>query len=254
MIEAITFSTGEKKYKALLHQPIDISIPLKSGRENPNCYWAESVQTEPIISGKFIGSVAQGGPVNHQKISLTPHGNGTHTECYGHISSDNNATLNRLLQNFHFLAELISVKPELTTSGDEVISLASIKGALKETEAEAIIIRTQPNEVGKKKKIWSGTNPPYFDPNAIEYLASIGINHLLTDLPSLDRELDGGKLNAHKAFWQFPESTRKNATITELIFVENHVKDGVYLLNLQITSLELDASPSKPILYPLTPI
>jgi hypothetical protein len=32
-------------------------------------------------------------------------------------------------------------------------------------------------------------------------------------------------------------------------FVSDEVKDGTYLLNLQIASFENDASPSKPVLY-----
>jgi len=42
-----------------------------------------------------------------------------------------------------------------------------------------------------------------------------------------------------------------DATITELIFVPNSVKDGKYILNILIAPFENDASPSKPILYKL---
>jgi hypothetical protein len=42
---------------------------------------------------------------------------------------------------------------------------------------------------------------------------------------------------------------RINSTITEMIFVNDAVKDGSYLLNLQIAPFENDASPSKPILF-----
>ena len=79
------------------------------------------------------------------------------------------------------------------------------------------------------------------------------VQHLLLDLPSVDREEDAGQLLAHHAFWQYPAQPRREATITELIFVPDEVADGLYLLNIQITSLELDASPSKPVLYLLTP-
>jgi hypothetical protein len=82
-------------------------------------------------------------------------------------------------------------------------------------------------------------------------MAERGILHLLIDLPSVDREEDGGKLAAHKAFWQYPARPRMDATITELIFVNNMITDGLYLLNLQICSLSLDASPSKPVIYAL---
>jgi hypothetical protein len=34
-----------------------------------------------------------------------------------------------------------------------------------------------------------------------------------------------------------------------MIFVNNEVKDGSYILNLQMASFENDASPSKPVLY-----
>ena len=60
---------------------------------------------------------------------------------------------------------------------------------------------------------------------------------------------------AHKAFWNVKDindlnpDARINCTITEMIFVNNEIKDGSYLLNLQIAPFENDASPSKPILY-----
>jgi hypothetical protein len=77
------------------------------------------------------------------------------------------------------------------------------------------------------------------------------IQHLLLDLPSVDREEDGGALAAHKAFWKYPEDPRTKATITELIYVDNVVPDGLYLLQIQIAAMELDASPSRPFIYPL---
>ena len=71
----------------------------------------------------------------------------------------------------------------------------------------------------------------------------------------MDREEDEGKLLAHKAFWNVKDvntlndDARLNCTITEMIFVNDEVQDGNYMLNLQIASFENDASPSKPILY-----
>ena len=70
----------------------------------------------------------------------------------------------------------------------------------------------------------------------------------------MDKEDDGGLLQAHHRYWQYPENTRLNATITELIYVPESVADGFYLLNLQIASFENDASPSKPLLFKLLEI
>jgi hypothetical protein len=114
-----------------------------------------------------------------------------------------------------------------------------------------LIIRTLPNNTSKLSKRYSGTNPIYLDAGAAEYIRECGIEHLLIDLPSIDKEEDGGALLAHRAFWDFPSAPRKNASITELIFVPNEIKDGIFLLNLQIAPIELDASPSRPVIYPL---
>ncbi len=249
----IQLSFNNRNYQADLEKPLDISLPLKDGNENPNCYWAEPVTMETIRSGDFVGSVKEGGSVNYQKLTITPHGNGTHTECYGHISADN-VTLNKCLTEFHFMAEVITVTPEQTSSGDFVVKRIALVEKIRNKSVEAIIIRTLPNSESKKTAQYSGTNPPYIDHEAITYLVELGVKHLLIDLPSVDRESDGGKLLAHKAFWQFPERIRKNCTITELVYVNDQIADGLYLLNLQITSLEMDASPSKPVLYNLTEV
>ena len=102
---------------------------------------------------------------------------------------------------------------------------------------------------------YSGTNPTYLSP---EFTACTGyannIKHLIVDLPSVDREEDGGLLKAHHAFWQYPENPRMSSTITELAYITDEVADGHYLLQIQIAAFESDASPSKPILYPLTKI
>lgn len=249
----IQLTLRNRTYRADLTQPFDISLPIQSGSDNPTCYWADPVVMETIRSGDFIGSVQEGGSVNYQKLSITPHGNGTHTECYGHISADQ-ATINQCLTDFHFIAEVISIKPELAVSGDFIITRKALAERIKSKTPQAIIIRTLPNTVGKRTARYSGTNPPYLGHEATAYLVELGVDHLLIDLPSVDKESDGGKLLAHKAFWEFPERIRKNCTITELVYVADTIQDGLYLLNLQITSLEMDASPSKPVLYNLAEV
>jgi kynurenine formamidase len=236
--------------------PLDISLPLAPGENQVNCFWAEPVQFDVIQVGDFVGSVALGGSTNYQRVHLTPHGNGTHTECYGHISPDPLATLNRCLRRFLFLARLVSVQPRRQPNGDDLVLLADVQRELEggpdaAVTPEALILRTLPNHRAKRTRHYSGTNPTYLEPALAEYLAAQHIEHLLLDLPSVDREEDGGQLLAHHAFWQYPHATRTYATITELVFVSDEVEDGLFLLSLQPTSLELDASPSKPVLYGL---
>ncbi len=253
MIGQFIFEFHEKSYEALLDTPFDISFPLFPNGVNPNCFWAAPPESHTLTVGEFVGSVAQGGPCNYQRLAITPHGNGTHTECVGHITEDK-ITINQCLKNFHFFALLITVTPEIDEYGDSLITLDSVIDSIDRKSFEALVIRTLPNGNDKGFKDYSGTNPTYLDFALAEYLRLRDVKHLLVDVPSVDREDDGGALRAHKVFWGYPDAIEFGATITELIFVPDYVKDGFYLLNLQIPSLEMDAAPSKPVLYPIRPL
>ncbi len=234
-------------YQVDLSRPLDISIPLRAGVENVNAWYCEPVRIEPVVMGDWVGEVKRGGGVNFRNVFLNPHGNGTHTECVGHISKED-YSLNQCLREFFFFAELISVQPE-EKDADRVITRAQLEQLCKHDNAQALVIRTIPNDTQKNNRHYSNTNPPYLEHEAAVWMVERGIKHLLIDLPSVDREKDEGKLLAHHAFWKYPDQTRTDATITELIYVDDNISDGLYFLNLQITSLENDASPSKPILY-----
>jgi kynurenine formamidase len=241
-------------FKVDLSKPIDISIPLTNTDENPIAWYIEKPVIEPVVFGDWIGKVSEGkSSTNFNNIFFNPHGHGTHTECLGHITREF-YSINQSLKQFFFFAELVSVQPELKGE-DLVITKSQIEKALNRKTPEAIIIRTLPNLESKKHLKYSNTNPPYLAEEAACFIRESGIQHLLIDLPSVDKEHDEGKLLAHKAFWNVKDVTVLNAdarlesTITEMIFVSNEVQDGSYLLNLQIASFENDASPSKPILY-----
>ncbi|WP_026726900.1 cyclase family protein [Flavobacterium denitrificans] len=242
-----------------LSKPIDISIPLTNTDENPIAWYIEKPSIEPVVFGDWIGKVSEGkSSTNFNNIFFNPHGHGTHTECLGHITNDF-YSINQSLKQFFFFAELISVTPEIIGE-DLVITLENILTALNATlklgiPKEALIIRTLPNQKEKKSRKYSNTNPPYLSEDAAIFIRESEIQHLLIDLPSVDKEHDEGKLLAHKAFWNVKDThnlnadARLNATITEMIYVPDEIEDGNYILNLQIASFENDASPSKPILY-----
>jgi len=238
-----------------LSKPIDISIPLSNTDDNPIAWYIEKPTIEPVTFGDWVGKVAAGSSTNFNNIFFNPHGHGTHTECLGHITREF-YSINQCLKQFFFLAELISVTPKIQGE-DLVITKEQLERLLKDNNPEAIVIRTLPNAVAKKHTNYSHTNPPYLEEDAAHYIREKGIKHLLIDLPSVDREEDGGKLAAHKAFWNVTDvnnlnpDARLNCTITEMIYVNDAIRDGSYVLNLQIASFENDASPSKPVLYSL---
>jgi kynurenine formamidase len=246
-------ATINNEFKIDLSKPIDISIPLTNSDENPIAWYIEKPVIEPVVFGDWIGSIKEGASTNFNNISFNPHGHGTHTECLGHITREF-YSINQCLKQFFFLAELVSIVPEMQGE-DWVISRNQVKKALGLKTPEALIIRTLPNFKIKKSEKYSNTNPPYLAEDAALFIRENGIKHLLIDLPSVDKEHDEGKLLAHKAFWNVKDvnnlnpSARLDCTITEMIFVADEIEDGSYLLNLQIASFENDASPSKPILY-----
>ena len=249
-----TIQHNNSTYNIDLLNPIDISIPLTNTTENPIAWYIDKPVIEPVKFEEWIGKVSSGmSSTNFNNIQFNPHAHGTHTECLGHITHEF-YSVNQALKKFFFIAELISVEPELIGE-DLIISKYQIEKALKDKKPEAIVIRTLPNNVSKLSKKYSHTNPPFLAEEAARFICESGIQHLLIDLPSVDKEKDEGKLLAHKAFWNVTdvrnlnEDARFDCAITEMIYVGNEVVDGSYLLNLQIASFENDASPSKPVLY-----
>ncbi len=245
----ITLEHNGTLYKTDLAEGIDLSIAIQTGKETVNAYYAHPVAMEPYKSGNWIGEVAKGGSVNYRNIFFNPHGNGTHTECVGHID-DTVHSVNEHFKEFHMVAQLVSLTPQEMEDGDKVITLEKLQ-LLNLAGTDGLIIRTLPNSLAKKTKNYSGKNPPYLHHEAIAFLVANGCRHLVLDLPSIDRESDEGKLLGHKAFWNYPEEPRMDCTVTELAYIPTDVVDGTYLLNLQLAAMENDAAPSRPVIFPL---
>lgn len=222
-------------------------MPMRASKNNVNAWYVGEPKIEPEKDGDWVASVAEGASINFNNIYFNPHAHGTHTECAGHITEKVHS-INQNLKQFFFLAEVITVAPEKFLK-DGVISKKQIQFALGNKKRDALVIRTIPNTKAKISRQYSNTNWPYLKVEAIQYLVEKGIKHLLIDLPSVDREKDGGELLGHNAFWNTKGKLRLDATITELIYVPNNVEDGEYFINIQIAPFENDATPSKPILY-----
>lgn len=242
-----TIQYNSRKLQIDFSKPLDISIPIHASKSNVNAWYIDEPKIEAVKFDDDIISVAEGAAVNFNSIAFNPHAHGTHTECVGHISKKVHS-VNQNLKQFFFLAEVVTVAPEKLLK-DTVISKKQLQFALGNKKRDAIVIRTIPNMKEKLSRQYSHTNWTYLQEEAVDFLVKKGIKHLLIDLPSIDREEDGGELRGHKAFWNFNGKLRKECTITEFIYVPNSVSDGAYFLNLQIAPFENDATPSKPILY-----
>ena len=261
-------------YKFDTANPLDISIPLRFDGPQPNVYGVEPASSNACESGDLVGDTRLGGSCNFERYTLIPHCNGTHTECVGHITNERISVLDCLKDAF-MLSTLVTVKPVKAGLTNDTYAVEIVRSdrlitrALIETITPpavfagrdagvptALIIRTRPNDESKLTQSYSDIVPPYFTTEAMEYVVECGFKHLLIDLPSIDRIYDKGKLSNHRIFWnvepdsfEINEHTRVNSTITELIYVPNEVRDGEYLLNLQIAPFAADASPSRPVLF-----
>lgn len=240
-----------RTWRIALDKPIDLSLPLDPDSPGPRAWQAGPPRFTPVNDGRRDYLVKEGASVNFREVHFSPHGHGTHTESVGHIARIIYPVGN-LLQRYWFTARLVTVLPEerRTEQGlARVITLGQLRSALDDRPPEALVLRTLPNGTDKRTRQWSGTDPAWLEAEAATWLRSIGIKHLLLDLPSVDRENDGGKVAAHHAFWDHPRSTDLQRTITEMIYVPDEVRDGEYLLELQLPHFINDAAPSRPVLY-----
>ena len=131
------------------------------------------------------------------------------------------------------------------------------KQALRKLWRSIVVLRTYLAET--PHRCWTNTNPPYLDESACRLLREWEVEHLLVDLPSVDRESDGGLMCAHKLFFGIASVEADeivepicSRTITELAFVSKKVSNGLYLLSLQMPAWKgTDAVPSRPLLIPV---
>ncbi len=243
-----------RSFKVDLSKPLDLSLPLSE--HGPRAWHVGPVVMEPVRMGERVFAVKEGAPVNFRNVDFNPHGHGTHTEGVGHISPEVHP-VGDMLKRYFFTAQVVSVLPETRRAPDakedRVITLEQLRHLVNERPPEALVLRTLPNDEGAAERNWTGSNPCYLQSTACAWLRSIGVKHLLLDLPSVDREEDGGVLAAHHAFWDFPGTIDLERTITEMIHVPGDVRDGDYLLELQLPRFMNDAAPSRPVLYAMLP-
>jgi kynurenine formamidase len=268
----LEFTTCGRRWHADVSSPVDLAIALQFPGPQPRFFADAPARAEPLRAGRFTGTVASGGSCNCSVYSLAPHCHGTHTECVGHVTDDATA-LAGLTPVPPALAALVTVRPEplgatgAAVSGprdaaDAVITRALLVAAAARWIRDpwtALVVRTLPNEPGKRHQTYEGSCPaPYFTADAMDWVVERGVTSLVVDLPSLDRAEDGGSLTAHRVYWGLPadaldahQARRGRALVTELAYVPDAAPDGLYLLDLQVPAFAADAAPSRPVLYPV---
>jgi arylformamidase len=270
---ALTVEIGGRSWR-VGPQGHDLSIPLEFNAPQPTFFGAPAAAEAAITAGTFVGDVRRGGSCNCSTYTLTPHCNGTHTECVGHITNERIDVREQACEHLSaaLLVSVAATAADAATEasdpgprpGDRLITRTALAAAAVPHDLEqyrALVVRTKPNPASKRHRDYdAGELPPYFSAEAMRWIAQCGIRTLVVDLPSVDRANDEGRLTTHRIFWGLPpgaksaaQAVRRGATITELAFIDDAIADGPYLLNLQVAPFVTDAAPSRPILFPLQP-
>lgn len=267
----IRFEWGGREHVCDMAGGQPIAIDMDFNGPQPNHFGADKASRHSLQLGGFIGATQQGGSCNVDVIELVPHCNGTHTETIGHIVDDE-VFVGQVAPTRLLGARLVTVEPQLAADcgesyrpafdeGDRVLTAASLKRAMalepSRGPLEAVVIRTRPNDLSKKGRAYNQQNePPFFTVEAIEYLNEIGCEHLLVDIPSVDRMIDDGLLTNHHLFWNVAEGSHqleaesyRQKTISEMVYVPDSLEDGYYLCLLSVPAFFSDAAPSRPVLF-----
>jgi len=136
---------------------------------------------------------------------------------------------------------------------------AAWESAKKESLGKSLVVRIAEDDPATANSPWSFESEvsPYFTSDAIDVLNDLSVTHLLVEFPSVDRLDDGGRLTNHHKFWNFDQESRNLAeawpskTITEMIEISPSIKDGLYLLSIQVPPIRTDAMLSRPVLFEL---
>lgn len=239
-----------RRYRGRAAVASDLSIPLAFDGSGPLAFGAAAPALHPLAAPGFSGRVASGASCNASVLTVTPHGNGTHTESIAHLLENGPAVPALLLAGW-LPAWLASVD-----APGGAIEAAALAEPLKQAHAAgcaAFVLRTRPNDAGKLGRRYAAGNPPaWLAAETAQALAVAGIEHLVVDLPSLDR-LDDPALGAHRAFFGLRadgsrDNRRRRCTVTEFAYVADEIGDGLQLLDIQVPRWQLEAVPSRPLM------
>ena len=253
-------------WRARLGTATSLARMLDFDRPHPRAFGAPAASTAAFVAGTFNGEVARGASCNCRSVHLIPHCNGTHTESAAHLTREPLSPV-QLVPLEPLPALLVSVAPVAAEvsgenaeppprPGDRLITAATIRRAWPAAwraglpPPRVLVIRTGADD--------DAPLAPYLSLEAARLIVERGIDHLVLELPSVDRSDDDGRLAGHRVLFGLPagstrlaDATRAHATVTELAFVPAACQDGPCAVQLQLTAWTGDAVPSRPVHFAL---
>mgnify|MGYP000249074267 CR=1 FL=1 len=259
-----------------LGAPVSLALPMRFDGGGPRHFGAPAAVSRPFELPGFSGEVRTGASCNCRMIELTPHCNGTHTESVAHLLEEG-LDVCEIVPLGLLPALLLSLAPVAAgTSGedsdpapqplDRLLTRAALRAAWPATlpfAPRALVLRSAAplggaGGAGGADTATQSDEPPYLSRQLVAELVERGIEHLVVELPSIDRGHDGGRLCGHRLFFGLPpgstrlaEAKRPGCTITEFASVPATLPDGPCALQLTLPHLAGDAVPSRPLVFRL---
>jgi arylformamidase len=242
-----------------------LALLLDFDAPHPTHFGAPRARSEAFRVEGFEGDVTRGASCNCRSVTLVPHCNGTHTESASHLTVQQRA-LQDIVPAGPIPALLLTVSPR-DAAGSEENSVPAPQRGDRLITRDALLQAWQPHATTRPRALllrtgtsWQDVAPPYLTQQLVQELVARGVEHLLTDLPSVDRLQDEGRLTAHRLFFGLPPGStdlaaaqRAHCTITELAQFPATLRDGPCAVQIQIPAWTGDATPSRPLHLPLVP-
>ena len=202
----------------------DAAVRIRPDGASPHAFGLPAAREVPFpIGGGRVLRVEDGASVNCDGLHLHPHGDGCHAESVAHVLPADDA---RALAGRAMLAAtppllcglLLDVATEplgatgeryagLHDAADRVLARRALERAWQDARAvaldlpvEALLLRVYRPPLAESFD-FSGSAAPYPTAEALDLLVGLGARWLIVDLPSIDREDDGGSTPNHRRWW-----------------------------------------------------
>lgn len=270
----LLLEAGGRRWAVELGRGASLAIEMRGDGPLPAFFVPGRMHTEPLSVGGFTGDTRTGGSCNVSRLDLVPHCHGTHTEGIGHVTDQRAAVQDQFdgRPALAWLATVTAVDAGAASDGyhcpvaerEPLVTRDELARAIRgcAAEATALVLRVRPLAAPLPVRDFNAEpGYPLLSAEAMSWLSGHAFDHLLIEMPSLDRAEDGGRLGNHRAWWGLPPGDRDmgraqhpRRVITEMIRVPDTLDDGLYWLQPGLSPIHGDATPSRPQLYPLRPL
>ena len=262
-----------------LGSAVSLARRLGFDGRDPRHFGAPPPRRGPLVLPGFGGQVARGASCNCDTIELVAHCHGTHTESVAHLVEEPHDVCD-VAPLAPLPALLLSIAPcaaagsgedsdPLPRPGDRLLTRAALRAAWPASlpfAPQALVLRTLASvaagAVADVAAAPAGEDAdaaaPYLSRQFAAELVERGIEHLVVELPSIDRGHDEGRLCAHRVFFGLPpratrlaEARRRQCTVTEFAAIPASLADGPCALQLALPRIAGDAVPSRPLHFRL---